>query len=510
MSAPTVSRIGRYEIVGLLATGGMAEILLGRLVGPSGFERPVVVKRILPHLARVSTFVDMFVDEARIVAGIRHPNVVAVQELAHEGDELFLVMEYLEGESLGGVARRLVTHKETLDRALSAFVIAEACAGLHAAHELKDEDGMPRDLVHRDVSPQNVFVTYGGQVKLLDFGIAKAANRSTRTEAGQVKGKFAYMSPEQCLGKPLDRRSDIFALGIVLWELSTGRRLFKRGSEHLTFKAICDERILKPSEVVPDYPPVLENVVMKALSRRRDDRYQTAQEMRRELLSAARQLGTTELPEEQLSAVMHRVFAERIEEKEDMLRRFHVGSAPTKIPVAEADEDVDLPSVVEDLSTIHTSTDVAASTPKPAPRRFLAPLVAAALAAGVAVFVVGRQVSNAPAPEPAVSLPAPVASAPPPPAASSAAPAEAATVVLRIETTPSGARVSIPGSPPTTTPAELAVPKSGEAITIELTRPGYSPRKEQVVPNMSQRLVLPLTPLPRTGPAKPQEIPKFR
>ncbi len=183
----------------------------------------------------------MFVDEARIVAGIRHPNVVAVQELAHEGDELFLVMEYLEGESVGGVARRLVTRGESLRRSLAAFVIAEACAGLHAAHELVDDEGLPRDLVHRDVSPQNVFVTYSGQVKVLDFGVAKAANRNTQTEAGQVKGKFAYMSPEQCLGKPLDRRSDIFGLGIVLWELSTGRRLFKRGSEHLTFKAKGEE-----------------------------------------------------------------------------------------------------------------------------------------------------------------------------------------------------------------------------------------------------------------------------
>src|SRR5690606_12713514 len=146
-------------------------------------------------------------------AGIRHPNVVHVHELAHDGRELFLVLEYLEGESLGGVLRRLVTRRLELDRVLAAHVIAEAAAGLHAAHELTDEDGMPRALVHRDVSPQNLFVTYDGQVKLLDFGIAKAERRSTRTEAGQVKGKFAYMSPEQCLGKPLDRRTDIFALG---------------------------------------------------------------------------------------------------------------------------------------------------------------------------------------------------------------------------------------------------------------------------------------------------------
>src|SRR5262245_61887209 len=219
--APTVSeRIGRYEVVGELAIGGMATILLGRLVGPRGFEHPVVIKRILPHLAKMPEFVDMFVDEARIVAGIRHPNVVQVTELGCEGDELFLVMEYLEGESVGGLLRRIWTQDGEIDRALAVYIVAEACAGLHAAHELTDEAGKLRGLVHRDISPQNMFVTYSGAVKVLDFGIAQAADRLTRTEAGQVKGKFAYMSPEQCLSQPLDRRSDVFALGVVLYELT--------------------------------------------------------------------------------------------------------------------------------------------------------------------------------------------------------------------------------------------------------------------------------------------------
>lgn len=241
-------RVGRYEVVGLLATGGMAEILLGRLAGPSGFSRPVVIKRILPHLARDRRFRDMLIDEARVVARIAHPNVVAVSELGSEDGELFLVMEYLEGESLGSLMRRLFTRGETLDPALACHVIAETAAGLHAAHELTDAAGRPLELVHRDVTPQNVFVTYGGEIKLLDFGIAKAADRSTRTETGMVKGKFAYMSPEQCLGKPLDRRSDLFSLAILLYELTTGRRLFKCASELLTFRAICELPIVPPSQ----------------------------------------------------------------------------------------------------------------------------------------------------------------------------------------------------------------------------------------------------------------------
>src|SRR5262245_48097918 len=241
MSSPT--QIGRYQIVGELATGGMAEILLGKLVGPSGFERPVVIKRILPHLAKRSSFVQMFLDEARVVARIRHPNVVHVHELGKDGDELFMVMEYLDGESLQNVQRRTRKNKERLPLALAAHVVAQVAGGLHAAHELADDAGRPLGLVHRDVSPHNVFITYDGNVKVLDFGIAKFAERATDTEAGQLKGKFPYMSPEQCRGLPLDRRSDVFSLGTVLFELVTGRRLFARDTGLLAMQAVVSDRV---------------------------------------------------------------------------------------------------------------------------------------------------------------------------------------------------------------------------------------------------------------------------
>jgi serine/threonine protein kinase len=504
MPETTTSRIGRYEIVGLLATGGMAEIFLAKLSGPSGFEHPVVVKRVLPHLARVPSFVDMFVDEARIVAGISHPNVVQVHELAHQDDALFLVMEYLEGESVGTLTRRLASRGETLDFAQASFLVAEACAGLHAAHELKDEEGYPRDLVHRDVSPQNVFVTYAGQCKVLDFGIAKAANRSTRTEAGQVKGKFAYMSPEQCMGKPLDRRSDVFALGVLLWELTTGRRLFKRPSEMLTFKAICEQRTLLPSEAVQGYPAELERVCMKALSRRREDRYQNALEMRRELLGVARSLGMSEVPEEDIARVMRQLFAERIEEKKDMWRRVRGGSVPTAMPAAELDEEIDLPSAAEDPSTIYTASDV--KTPPRSSRRglWLAAVLAVAGLGGVAFWFGSR--SREPAPS------APVVAAVPSPSAV-AAPLESSRpsdeIKLRIETNPPGARVLVGGKDEGATPLDLSLAKSDQALELTLTRPGFTPRKESVVPNVSQRLVLPLT--PRTEkPKSATEIPRFR
>ncbi len=497
--------MGRYEIVGQLAIGGMAEILLARLVGPSGFERPVVVKRMLPQLAQRPELVNMFVDEARIVAGIRHPNVVHVHELAHDGRELFLVLEYLEGESLGGVLRRLVTRRLELDRVLAAHVIAEAAAGLHAAHELTDEDGMPRALVHRDVSPQNLFVTYDGQVKLLDFGIAKAERRSTRTEAGQVKGKFAYMSPEQCLGKPLDRRTDIFALGIVLWELSVGRQLFKRASEHLTFKAICEERITRPSEIASGYPPELERIVMRALSRRREDRHESALELRRELVSWARKHGLSDAPEHDLSRLMRELFADRIEDKQEMLRRFRSGSAPTHIPAAEIDEDVELPSMVDELSTIQSSSDVQRDA-RPR-RRWLLPgalvVTTGALLAAYAFYPRASEVAP-----PTLAVPsAPVLAAAASPAPSASAPSK---VVIRIETTPAGARVVVDGNERGKTPLDLELEKSDAALTVELSRAGFAPRTERVTPSVSQRLVLPLSPLPRTTGRKPPEIPRFR
>jgi eukaryotic-like serine/threonine-protein kinase len=233
-----VRTLGRYEVVGHLASGGMAEVLLGRVRGPHGFERAVVLKRILPHLARMSSFVDMFLDEARIIARIHHPNVVQVHELGTEGGELFMAMEYLAGESVSSLVRRLATRNAKLDHALAAFIVAEACAGLHAAHELKTDDGALLHIVHRDVSPQNIFITFDGAVKVIDFGIAKSADRVARTEAGQLKGKLDFMSPEQCKSEPLDRRTDVFALGIVLYELLTQRRLFKRPSPAGTIKAI--------------------------------------------------------------------------------------------------------------------------------------------------------------------------------------------------------------------------------------------------------------------------------
>jgi serine/threonine-protein kinase len=465
----------------------MAEILLASLTGPSAFERPVVLKRILPHLAENETFVSMFLDEARIAAGIRHPKVVQVQELVHAGGELFLVLEYVEGESVGGIMRRLWSHGEKLDYALAAHIIAEACSGLHAAHELRDPDGSPREVVHRDVSPQNVMVTYAGEVKVLDFGIAKAADRATRTETGQLKGKFEYMSPEQCRGKPLDRRSDIFSLGILLYELSVGRRLFRRADAPLaTFQAICESPIPSPRETCSDYPEDLEAVCRKALARRPEDRYATALEMRRDLALVVRRLGRDEPEEEALSRLLQRLFADRIQEKLEMLQRLRAGSNPTYIPEAEVDAAVEIPNVPETLVTEPVTRVRARSGRRVAFAAGVGVAGAVAVAVVAVAFARARVAASSP---PAASNPVAVAPAP-------SAPLAPSSVSLLVESTPPGARVVVDGREAGTTPASIELPRGAEAVALEVSSAGYLTLSERVVPDADQHLILQLQPVP--------------
>ncbi|MBX3191631.1 MAG: serine/threonine protein kinase [Labilithrix sp.] len=335
-------RVGHFEILGQLATGGMAEILLARGAGPASAPRAVVIKQILPQYASTASFVAMFLDEARAIARIRHPNVVQVEELGEDEGRLFLVLEYVAGENLASVLKRSVAANEKLGAGLVAWIVAEACAGLHAAHELVTDDGRSQNLVHRDVSPQNLFVAYDGHVKLLDFGVAIMAERVAKTATGDVKGKLEYMSPEHARGERLDRRSDIFAMGVVLYELGTGRRLFKRASPGHTIDAICREPILPPSRLVDGFPRGLEAVCMKALAKRPEDRYATAAEMRAALLDVAREVAS---PTQALAERMRRWFPDRIAEKEEMLRRVRAGAELAKVPAGEIDERVEVPVV---------------------------------------------------------------------------------------------------------------------------------------------------------------------
>ncbi len=288
---PAGTRLGRYELIRRFATGGMAELYLARSGGISGFEKIVALKRILPQYAQHEDFVQMFLDEARLTAAIQHANVAQVYDIGKCDDSLFFTMEYVHGADLRTVLHTLARRSATMALADALTIAIGAAAGLHAAHERTAADGGPLGIIHRDITPSNLLVSFDGCVKLIDFGIAKAERRTTETRAGTLKGKIAYMSPEQCLGEPLDRRSDIFSLGIVLFEASTGTRLFPADNEYAALRQIVDEDAPSPSSRRADYPPALEAIVMRALRRDRTERYPTAQALQLDLEELARATG---------------------------------------------------------------------------------------------------------------------------------------------------------------------------------------------------------------------------
>ena len=273
-----VRRLGRFQIIGRLATGGMAEVYLALSGELPGYRTLLVVKRILPHLASNRQFIGMFLDEARLAALLDHPNVVRIIEVGHDGEEYFLAMELVQGKPLSAVLRKATRERRPPSPALAAYVIAQAASGLGYAHALTDGDGRPLGVVHRDVSPQNILLSFEGAVKLIDFGVARAFGRVAHTSPGGLKGKIEYMSPEQASAEEVDHRADVFALGVVLWEVLTGRRLYRRETELATMRAILDDPIPRPSEVA-DVPPELDAVVMRALRKRRDARFGSAHEM---------------------------------------------------------------------------------------------------------------------------------------------------------------------------------------------------------------------------------------
>jgi serine/threonine protein kinase len=258
----------------------MADVLIARSTGIEGFERHVVLKRIRAEQARDKRFVEMFLDEARLAASLHHMNIGQVHDIGTDDGEYFFAMEYIHGEDLRKILQHAAQRDTTIPIDHIVTIVASCAAALHYAHEHRGADRKPLGLVHRDVSPANILIGYDGNVKVVDFGIAKATQRTTETHSGLLKGKVAYMSPEQCLGNPVDRRSDIFCLGIVLYELVTIRRLFKGANDFLTMSAITHGEIPRPSVYRPDIHPQLEAIILKALAATPEQRYQTADDMR--------------------------------------------------------------------------------------------------------------------------------------------------------------------------------------------------------------------------------------
>ena len=316
--------VGRYVVFDEIAAGGMASVHLGRLIGAVGFSRTVAIKRLHPHLARDAEFAAMFLDEARLAARVRHPNVVAVLDVVHDEGELLLVMDYVQGESLSRLARAM--RPGAIPIRIAVTVIAGVLHGLHAAHEATTEHGEPLAIVHRDVSPQNVIVGIDGVARVFDFGVAKATHRAQTTQDGSVKGKISYMAPEQLLSEDVDRRADIYAAAVVLWEAITGERLFEGDNQGRVIRKILDEPVPVPSSIVPGLPKALDEAVMRGLERDVGRRWQTAREFAAALERCAPAASATQVGE-WVEAIGGSDLGERARRVKDIESRSHIHTA---------------------------------------------------------------------------------------------------------------------------------------------------------------------------------------
>ncbi|MCP3104167.1 protein kinase [Myxococcus sp. K15C18031901] len=307
---PLMRPYGQYVLVRKLAEGGMAEIFLAKLLGTDGFERNVVIKRMLPHLSNIPDFVEMFRDEARLAAKLAHPNIVQIHELGFTEGCYYICMEYLAGEDFSTTLRLAGRRRQYLPFPVVLRVLIDAARGLHYAHEFANEMGQPLHIVHRDISPSNLYLTYQGQVKVLDFGIAKAESRLVNTRTGVVKGKYMYMAPEQARGQEVDRRADVFALGVSLFEALTHVRPFSRENDLAVLNALLHGEFKKPRELRPDLPVELEAVILKAMSPFAEGRHETAEAFAEELEDFLREHPGTGSGAPQLGAFLRSHFGE--------------------------------------------------------------------------------------------------------------------------------------------------------------------------------------------------------
>ncbi len=333
----------RFQELAHLARGGMADIILAREQLADGGNRLVVLKKIRPNLAKDKKFLEMFLDEARLSTLLDHPNVVRSFELCSQNKQSYIVMEYLEGESLAFLVSQSMRVGSLMSTVLAAGIAAQAAEGLHYAHNLNDEEGVPLNIIHRDISPQNIIVLFDGGVKILDFGIARAKDRIHQTRTGITKGKAAYMSPEQCLGKKMDGRSDLFALGAVIWEVLAGRRLFKREQEMDTLMAVVREKTPEIRTFRPEIPEALESIVMRCLDKDPNKRYADASELATALwayLKDSNQVGDKEA----ISVFVKTVLADRIATKQKLLEGIDAGhpAEPEEMTALKPDTETDL------------------------------------------------------------------------------------------------------------------------------------------------------------------------
>jgi eukaryotic-like serine/threonine-protein kinase len=505
-SPSAANNLGKYRLIAELGHGGMAEVFLAVVRGPAGFNKLVVIKQIRPQLAEDPEFLGMFLDEARLAARLSHPNVVQTNEVGQEGERYFIAMEYLEGQPLNRILHRL-QKGGGIPLALHVKVLSDALAGLHHAHELADYDGTALDVVHRDVTPHNVFVTYDGQVKVVDFGIAKALNSSAETRTGVLKGKVAYMAPEQARGERVDRRADIFSVGVMLWEAATGRRLWKGVPDITILQRLLAGDIPSPRSIKPDVSEKLEAIVLKSLAQQREERYATAADLQAALDTFLDEIGERVHSRDVGKAITQAFEADRAKIKgiiDEQLRGKPAGTAAggiaevSSLPVIEqhthsgsgrSGERQSLPDATSDKieivgagagsgSTSYTGPSALFASSSPTPtegargKRGL--LMAGALVAGALLAVAFWQVTKAPPSTPVV------ASSTAMPASVSTAATAITTVEISVSVSPPEAKIFLDDRPLAGNPAKAVMPKDGAPHQVRIEAAGYATKTDTI------------------------------
>jgi serine/threonine-protein kinase len=386
---PIQDRLDRFELIAELAVGGMGSVYLARLSGAGGFQRLYAIKRLHDHLAKNEDFISMFLDEARLAARIHHPNVVPIVEIDTTEAGYYLVMEYIEGDTVWHLFNRAAKSGKRVPDRVSLRIALDSLAGLHAAHQLTDDDGKPLEIVHRDVSPHNILVGVDGVSRITDFGIARAATRLAVTQSGQLKGKLAYMAPEQARSETVDRRADVFSMGICLWEMLAGQRLFKSEFEADTLDRLLYDPIPTLTSVAPSVPREIEAVCMKALTRDPDKRFATAAEFADALEQAARPHDLVGGKRE-VSSSVDGILGSDLAERREALRAWRIESDPGRASSAAGP-----PSVVPSTSGVSEVESVPGGTSVPETSAVaIAPESRRGGTIGVAVFAAGLALAS--------------------------------------------------------------------------------------------------------------------
>jgi serine/threonine protein kinase len=496
---PAAKQFGKYYLLERIGAGGMAEVFRAVAMGPEGFQRPLVIKRMLPHLSQDRAFVEMFIDEAKLCGVLSHPNLVQIFEFGSVGDSFFIAMEHVHGETLLAVEVKLAQAGRLAPVGASLEIVRQVCLGLHYAHSLQSSTGQPLGIVHRDVSPANLMLSFHGGVKILDFGIARVAEgvRETRTQAGTMKGKVSYMSPEQIRMEPIDGRSDVFAVGIVLHELLTGRRLFRSTNEYTRARMVLESEIPLPSTVNPAVTAAVDGIVMHALERNPRARYQDAGEMADDLEKALFEMRASPHEPRKLLASLF---------PHGPSRSGEVNLPATLGPWSSGGVSPapSLPGIVGQETGAIVPSGAAIAGKARGRRSWVALLgVCAAVAAVVVVFphwkVPPPDMNAAPATAQQAAAPAPQ----PTPPLAPPAPAAQRVVRISLDSSPQDAQVTREDSGEVVgrTPITIALPQGSDVISFVFEKSGYASASYKVIPDLDKAVRAELTAEPAAEPA---------